>query len=504
MPTIGQEAILNAREDIADKFFTNPMKGKSQFKAKELADYFVKAFPLRYLITPMNDLGGDIIYRYVDEKGVYDSNGVPWIEVQLNDILGIRSRTARINEVIKLIRIRTYTESEDFIENPYMVIMNNGAFNILTGELEGFSSLHGAKCRIPVTYNPDAACPNFNKFLKRLFDNEEQRTFFQEWLGYHLLKDHRFQRTVILQGEGDNGKSTLLNVMTAFIGSENTSTQSLYRLTTNRFSIAELNGKMANIAADIGPEELKYTGIIKMLTGNDYITAERKNHDPFSFKNYAKLTFSCNQLPKTPDTTLAFYKRFIVLVTGKPIPQDKQDPELIYNLTTDEELSGIFNWAYEGLKRALENSKLTEPTDIQSRKELYQNMSDPETGFLNQYIASNPDEYIERQNLYLNYRKYCDENGFIPTSDKSLFKTVRGTYYVTEPQKTINNIKGVRVFQGIEYVFLEKSQENDENDTHDTYLTDFPTSATFTNHEEKNEQEEKHVKSVKPVYEEAS
>jgi hypothetical protein len=59
-----------------------------------------------------------------------------------------------------------------------------------------------------------------------------------------------------------------------------------------------LFGKLANIFADLPSKAIDDGGMFKSLTGEDYVTAERKNKDPFSFRPYARLLFSCNEIPK--------------------------------------------------------------------------------------------------------------------------------------------------------------------------------------------------------------
>jgi hypothetical protein len=94
--------------------------------------------------------------------------------------------------------------------------------------------------------------PAVKAFLSRVAP--ENLAFLQEWVGYHLLKDYRFQRCVVLVGEGDNGKSTFLSLLTRFLGPENVTGQSLYRLSTNRFAPAELQGRyLRNGPNPIGP-----------------------------------------------------------------------------------------------------------------------------------------------------------------------------------------------------------------------------------------------------------
>ena len=423
--TVSQLAMISEEDIIKGKFFDN-----DTFMAAKFVDSLLECYPMDTFITPINDQGGNIIWMYKEKKGIFENTGIPWIEEKVKNNLGEKVKKSYYSEVVKHLQVSTYTEPREFKEPPEIIVLENGAYNLYTDKLLSFSQEYKAKNALPIKYDPKAECPKFLKFLEKVIPTIEGREFFREWLGYHLLKDYRFQRVVVLQGDGDNGKSTLLALMVAFLGSENLATENLYRLSTNRFSPAELYGKLANIAADIGPDELKYTGIIKMLTGNDTITVERKNRDPFQFVNYAKMTFSCNQLPRTPDETLAFYKRFIVLVTGEPIPPEEQDPRLLEKLTKPEELSGILNWALVGLRRCLERGRLSEPTDIQERRDLYQNMSDPVNGFYNDFIEDDREGFEIKQDVLTAFYEYCKTKGFVPLSERKFIERFKKIAYV--------------------------------------------------------------------------
>ena len=59
-------------------------------------------------------------------------------------------------------------------------------------------------------------------------------------------------------------------------------------------------GKLANIFADLPTKnKLDDTGVFKALVGEDFLTVERKNRDPFSFMSKAQLLFSCSTIPRT-------------------------------------------------------------------------------------------------------------------------------------------------------------------------------------------------------------
>jgi len=448
--------------DLADRALkTMFFDSQGSFKPVRFVDHVLKSFPEGTFITPMNDQGGDVVWRYDENKGIFVNGGVPFIEQALKSILGEDTTTAQYSHVVKHLQVSTYTQPRNFEENANIIVLKNGCYNLITQELEPFNPLYCARSAMPVTYDPKADCPTIKKFLGEIIPNSVE--FYQEWMGYHLLKDYRFQRCVVHVGDGDNGKSTLLSLQTAFLGRENCASMSLFKLTTQRFASAELDGKLGNMAADIGPDELKHTGTIKMLTGGDTITAEKKGRDPFQFVNHAKLTFSCNQLPRTPDETLAFFKRFIVIVYDKVIPIEEQDPQLLEKLTTDIELSGLFNWAVQGLKRALERGRLDEPGDAMERKELYLAMSDPVTGFYNNHITETPGNTEIKQDVINAFFQYCKDKGYVPLSDRKFVESFKKVTWVRESQPTFYNEehpdgKRFRVWKGIELNGFSKTE----------------------------------------------
>jgi len=195
--------------------------------------------------------------------------------------------------------------------------------------------------------------------------------------------------------------------------------------------------------------QIKNTGALKIATGEDRGFAEKKFKDGFTFINYAKLSFSCNQLPKTPDETRAFYKRAIYLNFDTIIPLEEQDDTLKEKLTTPEELSGILNWALEGLRRAQERHRLDEPTTIEERRTGYRRLSDPVASFAEDRLIEDVEAWEIKADVYRAFARYCMDMGFTTPSDASFFKDLKKHMYYHGGQKTINKQKGVRVLLGV-------------------------------------------------------
>ncbi len=218
----------------------------------------------------------------------------------------------------------------------------------------------GKEEKLNIDYNPDQDCPVIKEFLQQVTANEDNSRCLQEYIGYTLLSGYPFHVFLVLYGTGSNGKSVFIHLLRTFLGEDNVSVVSLQQLQTDRFTPARLYGKKANVFADIPPLKMKSTDIIKSLTGyTDKITGEEKFEDTFEFVNGAKLIFSANQLPKVEDATEAFWNMVILIDFPHKFEGESEDKDLIKKLTTPEELSGLLNFALEGLKQLLKNGRFT-------------------------------------------------------------------------------------------------------------------------------------------------
>jgi len=145
-----------------------------------------------------------------------------------------------------------------------------------------------------------------------LGDNEETPTMdriFEEWVGkdnvrllyeiisYCILCDYPINRLFCLVGEGSNGKSKYLELLTKFIGKKNITSTDLEDLLNSRFEKAKLYKKLICIMGETNFNTISKTSIIKKLTGGDTISFEFKNKTPFDDYNYAKILIATNGIP---------------------------------------------------------------------------------------------------------------------------------------------------------------------------------------------------------------
>lgn len=276
-------------------------------------------------------------------------------------------RKAQRAEVIDYIKIITNVKPESIPKQEYIINLKNCRLDLRTGKTLPFDPAIIDFCRIPVSYDPNAYSADLDRMLRRVFEHDQEVIdLFDEMVGYMLIKNCRFRKGFLFFGSGHNGKSTVLNLLKRFIGEENCATIELEKL-NDPFKTAELENKLANIGDDIDRRDIVDTGTLKKLFTGESFTVERKYQNPFTLKSYAKLIFSCNEIPRIADKSQGMYSRLMFIpFTAVFSPEDEDfDPFIEEKITTDEALSYLLNRAIKGLHRLLSNNGFTHPARVQ-------------------------------------------------------------------------------------------------------------------------------------------
>ena len=289
--------------------------------------------------------------------------------------------------------------------------MKNGLYNIQTGEFREHSPDYLSMIQIPVIYDPKAKPKIFGKFLSEVIYPREIRTAI-ETMAYTFLRDNPYEIINVLFGYGGNGKSVFTGVLTSIHGAQNVSNVPLHAMIHNPFALSDLEGKSVNIDTELSSTSIEDTAIIKKLTGRQPIRIERKNQRAYDTVLHAKLFFSANKIPMTHDTSDAYFRRYYIISFPNNF-EAKDDPDLIKKLTTDEELSGIFNILMIALRRILKNNRgifMNEKT-IHERREKYELTLNPIGSFIEQAIAedSTESDKVIKDDLYRAYTRFCKE-----------------------------------------------------------------------------------------------
>lgn len=266
-------------------------------------------------------------------------------------LMGERYRPAHHRTLIEVL----HTMCEEFAVAPASSVMNfrNGMLRwqhdpdpVLVEHHPEFMST----VRLPIDWDPQATCPLFDAFLESAVPEDDRDRAWQV-LGYLLMSGNPLQRMFMLTGTGGNGKGVYLNALRALLGDDNTAAEPLHDLSENRFSTAELHGKLANICGDIDATFIQNTGRIKELCGDDRMKGERKNERQFYFKFWGKAIFSANAVPGSSDSSKGWTRRWEVVPF--PYAPTKPDPTLSGRIVA-RELPGIAVKAVHALRMLME------------------------------------------------------------------------------------------------------------------------------------------------------
>ncbi len=379
------------------------------------------------------------IARYLPDKGYWTFDGEAIIRKKAYSLLVNQGKRNYVEEAVSRLRDMNYKEQDLLDSDPTKIVVANGVFDLTTYELTSFDPELYALNGIPVDYNPEATCPKILEFLDQITSSTEDKLALQEWIGYHLVREYPYQKAMMLLGVGANGKSTFLNLLIAFLGANNISNVELYSLVSNRFSEADLYGKLGNLAPDISDDELKRTGKFKALTGGDRIRAEYKGLNAFHFVNYAKLSFSANKLPMTPDTSPAFFRRWLLITFPFKFEGSACNTNILEKITTSEELSGLLNWGVLGLKRLKENNSFTISESTIALQQEYLILSDPIRSWISCCLSEGSSYWTTTDDVYNSYFQYCEASGFVALKKRGL---------TTELKPRLPSIKQGRLTKG--------------------------------------------------------
>ena len=411
------------------------------------------------------------IYYYNSEKGIFVRNGEQIIKREYIEYFP-DCKISDVDKVVFHLRFKTLIDREQFDSKIEWLAAKDCMINLKTGESKPHSPDFMATVRIPHNYNiqlkqplptretyvfetlslSSCPCPNIMRFLYDVMSPEDVEKFL-DFAAYCLWRGYPFHKWLYLNGSGRNGKGVTLSILKALLGRYNTSSEALQRILENNFAPARLYGKLANIDADVSKEDLKNTGLLKKITGNDTVSLEEKFKNAFDANIFAKLVFSGNKMPETSDETDAFFSRPIIINYQRQFAVSEQDPYLTQKLTTEREMSGLLNLLVSRLARVLESGISGSDESIEDNYKKYVESSDPIRGFVESAIStSDKDSYASKDAIYNAYRDYCIAKHLNPENEYTFSLRLSTDYKIEQKRLQLKGKPREYYWMGIKLI----------------------------------------------------
>lgn len=382
---------------------------------------------------------------------IYLYNGAFWAELdketfqkflgEAAEKMSVSKFSARFFEFrVKLFKqflATAYLPTPESDKSTVLINLQNGTFEITPQgtSLRPFDPSDFITYQLPFKHEPQAKAPLFEAYLNKVLPDIERQKVLAEYLGFVFIKHGsnvlKEEKALILYGTGANGKSVFFEIVNALLGSDNISSYSLQSLTEEKgYFRAKLANKLVNYASEINGKLEAST--FKQLVSGEPVEARLPYGQPFILKQYAKLIFNCNELPKDVEHTNAYFRRFLIIPFDVTIPPEEQDKNL-HGKIIENELAGVFNWVLAGLDRLLNQKQFSRCEAARQAVEQYKVESNSVQMFLddNSYKTS-PTNHILIKNLYPTYRAFCLDDGMPPFKKSNFIKQLRALGFAVE------------------------------------------------------------------------
>lgn len=387
---------------------------------------------------------------------IYIFNGSHWTPIEKEDLkamlrqaaerMGVEKYTARhfefSDQLYKQFTETAYLPAPVRDREVVKINLANGTF-LITADLQLLRMPDPADFlthQLPFVYDESAQAPLFQQFLNRVQPDRDCQKLLAEYIGYVFVSPSRLklEKTLMLYGSGANGKSVFFEIVTALLGHENVSHYSLQSLTEEKgYHRANLANKLVNYASEISGK--LEANIFKQLVSGEPIEARLPYGQPFIMRDYAKMIFNCNDLPTDVEHTPAYFRRFLIVPFSVTIPEAEQDKQLAHKIITSE-LSGVFNWVLDGLRRLLKQGRFTDCDAVQQQLDLYKRQSDSVRLFLDEYdYTPDVDQYTALKDLYREYKSFCSEDNYRPVNSRNFKKRIEG-YGIRTEKRNIGQV----------------------------------------------------------------
>ncbi len=300
----------------------------------------------------------------------------------------------------------------EFDQWPDVLNVANGIVDLRTGALMPHDPAAMMRHISPVAFDPDAQCPQWDAFLRRVIPHRDMRDFLQRIVGYSLTGLTSAQAMFIHHGSGANGKSVFLMIMAAVVGDYGQVVPRETLLTKGSggehpTAIARMVGRRFLQASETAAGRRMDEEIVKGLTGGEQQTARYMGKDFFDFSPTGKIHFVTNHLPRLTDAE-SIWRRMHLVRWGVTIPEEERTPDLAQKII-DAEGPGVLAWAVRGAQ-AWYDQGLGSPGVAKGDLAEYRKDQDEFGRFLFETIDTASGQLVARDTLYGLYQAWSSRN----------------------------------------------------------------------------------------------
>ncbi|MCJ7510138.1 MAG: phage/plasmid primase, P4 family [Dehalococcoidia bacterium] len=296
--------------------------------------------------------------------------------------------------------------------DPWLLAVANGVVDLHTGALREGRPDDRITMHSPVPYDPEARCQRWLAFLREVFgDDDELLDFIWRACAYSLTGLTNEECHFLCFGSGCNGKGTFNRVQRDILGdyAANTAFSTLEMSSRNSIpnDLAALYGKRLVTASELNEAVRLNEARMKMLAGQDPVTARFLHGEYFTFVPNAKFWLAVNHKPIVNDDSTGFWRK-IRLIPFIQCFEGRADRNLKDALKS--EYPGILAWMVDGCLE-WQRRGLDPPPSVRAATEQYRAESDPIADFLRDRCTTGAELTARAGELYIAYQSWALTQG---------------------------------------------------------------------------------------------
>jgi putative DNA primase/helicase len=350
----------------------------------------------------------------------------------LNRLSGTRTKSCIVTAISQYPKISTLSGEWD--AQPHLIAFKNCVYNTQTGQIisnpHAIRKLYLTKS-VSAKYNEGAGCPLWLNFLDTIFLGDQALiAFAQKLAGLSLSGSVQEELLIFAHGEGANGKTTFLNVLSKIFADYHVDIDPSIliksRANDQRLKLentANLRGKRLATANEI-PEMSSYDdSIVKQLSSRDPVPFKQIYQSAGSFIPSHLLWVRANHKPRFNVNDGGMLRRLVLIPFAHHFP-----PETRINRYEDillKEAPGILNWLIAGLEDYRKNGLGEYPQSVCLALEEYRNECDLLAQFMQETYLKVPGPGVLLKNVVSQYNLWAPQNGYKPSNARNLGKLLR-------------------------------------------------------------------------------
>ena len=308
--------------------------------------------------------------------------------------------------------------------------------DLRTGKTESLTKLDKFTYSCPVEYTTNRPIELMNMLKAIACNKDEDLKYIQKILGYGMTGHIDSRVYFILFGKGCNGKTVLLNLMSKILGSQYQAVSKCVFINNNNTGktggseVLQLKDCRMATFSETNPNDELNESIIKMISGNDSITARGLYREPMTFIPLCKLILCTNFKPDFNANDKANVDRVrLVPLNARFVEKPSKPNEYIRingidKIIEQKYLNEFFSWCVDGAIEYYKNPEFNPVGEMLEAQNEYIREQSNITNFMDDvFDDGTDDEMIMKTEIKSLYDHWCKENSIKPMKMGVLYST---------------------------------------------------------------------------------